>query len=144
MIKNFLSKRWKALFASVLVALIIAIILCNIFLSPLLAEQAGEKTGFFTALFKDAPGISAKPTVEYDNDHSRIYLGCDFTANCKDNYKEVVILLELEDHNGVIYKREYITFANCKEGNKYSQTYTLSTEEILKTGDLHYELYKYK
>lgn len=130
--------------ASIIATLAAFIILCHIFLSPLLAERAGEKTNFFTALFKETPNISHSLALDYDENHTRLYLGSDFTLECKDDYKEVTILIELINRDGAVYKQDYITFKDCNEGKKYSKTYTLTDEEILKTDGLHYELYKYK
>ena len=150
----FTFKEWLGGFIKITAILItIAVVLCGAFFlitMPQFLETtktdralAGEKTSLFTYIFKNKPQINANPTIDPNNSFSN-FLGCNFEINCKDDYKEVIILVELINRDGAVYKQDYITFEDCDEGKKYSKTYTLTAEEILKTGDLHYELYKYK
>lgn len=103
----------------------------------------GEETSWFTALTKEKPSIYASPSYDPNGDFSE-FLGYEFGVNCKDDYKEVTIVIYYKDENYNLIKKDYITFENCKEGQRKEQLYTFTTHDILTIKHVDYELYKYK
>ncbi len=126
---------------SILVAILIfGILLTNIYIKN--TGPYGEETSWFTALTKEKPSIYAYPSYDPNGDLSE-FLGYNFGINCKDDYKEVIVAVYYIDKNDNLIKTDYITFKDCKKGQKPEKFYAFTTYDILTVEDVNYELYKY-